>query len=34
MLACNLGHQALIQGHTVLFITAGPTAGRPGGAGQ
>ena len=23
MLACNLGHQALIQGHTVLFITAG-----------
>jgi KaiC/GvpD/RAD55 family RecA-like ATPase len=23
MLACNLGHQALIQGHTVLFTTAG-----------
>lgn len=22
MLACNLGHQALIQGHAVLFITA------------
>ena len=23
MLACNLGHQALIQGHTVLFIAIG-----------
>lgn len=23
MLACNLGRHALIQGHTVLFITAG-----------
>jgi len=22
-LACILGHQAMIQGHTVLFITAG-----------
>ena len=27
MLACNLGHQALIQGHTVLFITAGQLLG-------
>ena len=28
MLACNLGHQALIQGHTVLFITAGQLLGE------
>jgi len=27
MLACNLGHQALIKGHTVLFITAGQLLG-------
>ena len=27
MLACNLGHPALIQGHTVLFITAGQLLG-------
>ena len=27
MLACNLGHQPLIQGHTVLFITAGQLLG-------
>jgi DNA replication protein DnaC len=27
MLACNLGHQALIQGRTVLFITAGQLLG-------
>lgn len=27
MLASNLGHQALIQGHTVLFITAGQLLG-------
>jgi DNA replication protein DnaC len=27
MLACNLGHQALIQGHTVPFITAGQLLG-------
>jgi DNA replication protein DnaC len=27
MLACNLGHQALIQGHTVLFVTAGQLLG-------
>jgi DNA replication protein DnaC len=27
MLACNLGHQALIRGHTVLFITAGQLLG-------
>lgn len=27
MLSCNLGHQALIQGHTVLFITAGQLLG-------
>jgi DNA replication protein DnaC len=28
MLACNLGHQALIQGHTALFITAGQLLGE------
>jgi DNA replication protein DnaC len=28
MLACNLDHQALIQGHTVLFITAGQWLGE------
>ena len=28
MLACNLGHQALIQGNTVLFITAGQLLGE------
>lgn len=27
MLACNLGHQALIQGHTVLFVAAGQLLG-------
>ena len=27
MLACNLGHQALIQGRTVLFTTAGQLLG-------
>ncbi len=27
ILACNLGHQVLIQGHTVLFITAGQLLG-------
>lgn len=27
MLACNLGHRALTQGHTVLFITAGQLLG-------
>jgi DNA replication protein DnaC len=27
MLACNLGHQALIQRHTVLFVTAGQLLG-------
>ena len=28
MLAANLGHQALIEGHTVLFITAGQLLGE------
>jgi DNA replication protein DnaC len=27
MLACNLGHQALIEGYTVLFVTAGQLLG-------
>ena len=27
MLACNIGHQALIQGHTVLFVSAGELLG-------